>query len=61
LVFGGNKDCKVELGLNPHVLMGKMKFCLLKEGEELWDPKLYRHEERTWTSTSRVLLGDERI
>ncbi len=41
--------------------MGKMKFCLLKEGEELWDPKLYRHEERTWTSTSRALLGDERI
>jgi hypothetical protein len=39
--------------------MGKMIFCLLKEGEELWDPRLFRYEERTWTSIA--LLGDERI
>jgi hypothetical protein len=41
--------------------MGKMKFCLLKEGENLWDPKLYRYEERTWTWTSSALLDDEGI
>jgi hypothetical protein len=33
--------------------MGKMIFCLLKEeGEKLWDPRLFRYEERTWTSTA---------
>jgi hypothetical protein len=41
--------------------MGKMIFCLLKEGEELWDPRLFRYEEKTWTWTSTVLLGEERI
>lgn len=48
-----------KLGLSTHESMGKMIFCLLKEGENLWDPRLFRYEERTWTSIA--LLGDERI
>lgn len=57
--FWWERIARQKLGISPHVSMGKMIFCLLKEGEELWDPRLFRYEERTWTSIA--LLGDERI
>lgn len=59
--FWWERVARQKLGLSPCVSMRKMIFRLLKEGEEVWDPRLFRYEERTWTWTSIALLGDEGI